>query len=1389
MITNKPSYFDAIQQKTTKRWQQLEADHELAAPWHQLFKQVQSPRHVLSELLQNADDAEATEVSVKIENGVFSFTHNGKDFSEDDFASLCRFGYSNKRLLRTIGFRGIGFKSTFSLGNTVELRSPTLTVEFNKRQFTLPVWSDGNTTKDGNTKIIVRIEDEQRKKELVNNLQEWLSSPFSLLFFNNIRHLKLGDHDLQWDRTKKGPTPGSEWMSLQGDHGPYLIVRSSAEPFPEDALKEIREERLLEMGETTELAPCKVEIVLGAPGQLFVVLPTGVNTGLPFAINAPFVQDPARLKIKDPEISPTNRWLLRRVGKLVAETMITWLTQENLPEETRAKAYDLLPGDFPINDTLESACMSVIEEAISDTLQERDFVLADGGLLKPSGQCTSVPAVIRNIWTSDQIISILGTPSQQTALLSSYVEERNGQKLLARKAIKAISPDDFRKILSIQTPPKPANWAPLLELWSFVSRLPYSWKNKELNIFPVRGKDILLSAKNVVRLGEKRLLQSEDDWDFLARFLLVLDVNWTRYLTEQRRVSEENHDKELAAKTASAESLLANAELDKPSNVDSIIERMALVFFSENQPTLNEAIRIAQIAAKLNAKIGSNFRFWTRDGRLQSISDVLFFDETGRLEEFIPPQIQKSAFLHREYSTQLISCTAGEWLDWIYSGLSGINTFPPITKNTRSIWGDKNIEKEVKSRGYTESLYYQYKTEQYEIEDLDFAIEYWEHWEACAQEDPTFWGRLIDHLLNQRKTWESALTARVFHVATTGSRRTITTTALAPKWVIKLNELPCLRDTRGNYRQPAELMLRTPETEPLMDVEPFVDARLDTEASRPLLKMLGVRNTPSGPKQILERLRALAQATKPPVMELAKWYQRLDALFEHCSTSDQQDVVSIFQNEALIFTEDGTWQTSGAVYIIADENDAPGAALIHSSVNHLSLWRRIYINERPTIELAVQWLNRLPSNEKIPAGDYRRVKALLGRHPVRIFRECGHWLNLAGAWAPFNELHFSLSMQSLIPWGHFHDWVKEETADFQMLSAEMVREVPFASLLSLASQVENRIQDPPKVTRQLSAVWLQSLGRTLSRIRLDDESMTQKIRTLAQRLSQSKFVQVDSIHSLPYLRGLPAGSIEAEQFAWVDQTLFLVKLSPARMARLLQERLGALFGWNEIGPLVLYSFERSDREIRAYIAENFDLDPEEDEVGKQPSADQEDIAPARPMESANEALPAEEVRMDAPAEEATIPFEEQEDQGNVKSGESEGDEIVKPIRPIVVKPPIIERFAQAQGFRKDGAQVFVHPNGGRLARNIGTFPWLREDNSGVIIKYYWAKEHCLERKPLEIPTEIWHLIEESPEKHALILEDSSGAPVEIDGVKLQELKQQATLKIYPAAYRLVLEMD
>jgi hypothetical protein len=51
-------------------------------------------------------------------------------------------------------------------------------------------------------------------------------------------------------------------------------------------------------------------------------------------------------------------------------------------------------------------------------------------------------------------------------------------------------------------------------------------------------------------------------------------------------------------------------------------------------------------------------------------------------------------------------------------------------------------------------------------------------------------------------------------------------------------------------------------------------------AIRPLLIKLGVRDTPTGPDRLLDRLRALATVDNPPVYEVEKWYHRLDQLVE-----------------------------------------------------------------------------------------------------------------------------------------------------------------------------------------------------------------------------------------------------------------------------------------------------------------------------------------------------------------------------------------------------------------------------------------------------------------------------------------------------------------------------
>ena len=382
-----PEYFRRIWSDAAKLWDQLEGQPQLAGPWRQLFIQVQSPRHVLSELLQNADDAGATEATVEINDREFIFFHNGEDFTEEQFASLCRFGFSNKRTLHTIGFRGVGFKSTFSLGSEVRLVTPTLSVAFRHKRFTEPIWVESPGTLNGRTEIRVDFQNEQVQLELIKNLRDWGDSPASLLFFNNIRCLRLQDQEIRWESQGAGPIEGSEWMSVSNTPAhKYLIIRSSEEAFPEEAFNEIRNERMTP-DDGTSFPPCRVEIVLGMEGRLFVVLPTGVLTQLPFACNAPFIQDPARMKIKDPVLSPTNGWLLKRAGELAADAMLAWVGKKALDAEDRVRAYGLLPDVDREDNSIEGSCGALVAESFEATITGERFLITETNSLESSGNC------------------------------------------------------------------------------------------------------------------------------------------------------------------------------------------------------------------------------------------------------------------------------------------------------------------------------------------------------------------------------------------------------------------------------------------------------------------------------------------------------------------------------------------------------------------------------------------------------------------------------------------------------------------------------------------------------------------------------------------------------------------------------------------------------------------------------------------------------------------------------------------------------------------------------------------------------------------------------------------------------------------------------------------
>jgi len=95
-------------------------------------------------------------------------------------------------------------------------------------------------------------------------------------------------------------------------------------------------------------------------------------------------------------------------------------------------------------------------------------------------------------------------------------------------------------------------------------------------------------------------------------------------------------------------------------------------------------------------------------------------------------------------------------------------------------------------------------------------------------------------------------------------------------------------------------------------------------------------------------------------------------------------------------------------------------------------------------------------------------------------------------------------MQTLVPWSHLHQWVKQKTADLQKLPTEMTEMPPFSDLSPLAVHIEERFhRKNVQLGKEEQRDWLRQLGTDLQRIDLEDEAEKIRIRSLASDLAQT----------------------------------------------------------------------------------------------------------------------------------------------------------------------------------------------------------------------------------------------------------------------------------------------
>ena len=87
---------------------------------------------VITELLQNADDALSKKFKIVDIDSTIIFANDGRQFDENDIESISRSGASQKNRNEQIGYRGIGFKSSVSMSNEIVILSGQFCFTFSK---------------------------------------------------------------------------------------------------------------------------------------------------------------------------------------------------------------------------------------------------------------------------------------------------------------------------------------------------------------------------------------------------------------------------------------------------------------------------------------------------------------------------------------------------------------------------------------------------------------------------------------------------------------------------------------------------------------------------------------------------------------------------------------------------------------------------------------------------------------------------------------------------------------------------------------------------------------------------------------------------------------------------------------------------------------------------------------------------------------------------------------------------------------------------------------------------------------------------------------------------------------------------------------------------------
>ncbi|MGQ0793412.1 MAG: sacsin N-terminal ATP-binding-like domain-containing protein [Deltaproteobacteria bacterium] len=282
--------------------------------------------HFIYELLQNAEDAQATWVMFSLLEDRIEFEHNGSRlFTLADVESITSIGGSAKRDDNTnIGKFGVGFKAVFAYTDTPEIHSGEF--HFRIRDLVVPQEIESSASMSARmTKFVFPFNHPTMKKEqAVREIESALTSlgENTLLFLSNIEEIKYSLPGGARGYQKRVEREAGHINIQSGNrHSDWLRFQKNIDVVDEDgAGKPCRVAIAYSLAQNDDKkSKSRWRITPLSPGQVSIYFPAEKETSnLRFHIHAPFASTVARDSVRDCE---PNKKLRDGIAELIVESL------------------------------------------------------------------------------------------------------------------------------------------------------------------------------------------------------------------------------------------------------------------------------------------------------------------------------------------------------------------------------------------------------------------------------------------------------------------------------------------------------------------------------------------------------------------------------------------------------------------------------------------------------------------------------------------------------------------------------------------------------------------------------------------------------------------------------------------------------------------------------------------------------------------------------------------------------------------------------------------------------------------------------------------------------------------------------------------------------------